>query len=50
MKTNPIVAVKPIKVSVTRIQAQFENVNPYKYSTSGVIKDYVYTDQKRFIA
>ena len=40
---------KPIKVNVTRISQIFENSNPYKPLTT-VIKDYVYTEQKRIIA
>ena len=42
-------ASKPIKVSVTRISQIFENTNPYK-PVQSVIKDYVYTEQRRIIA
>jgi len=41
---------KPIKVSVVRIEEVFQNTNPYKRTISGIIKDYVYVDQKRVIA
>lgn len=47
---NNIAVTKPIKVNVVRIQEIFQNSNPYKTGISGIIKDYIYVDQKRVIA
>ena len=41
---------KPVKIPVKRIQEAFENSSPYNYQNKAVIKDYVYSNQKRFIA
>lgn len=48
---NVQIATKPIKVSVVRIQEIFEIENEYTpINHSGVIKDYVYSSEKRVIA
>lgn len=41
---------RPIKVDVVRIENIFQNTNPYKFAITGIIKDYVYVDQKKVIA
>lgn len=41
---------KPVKVSVTRLEQIFQNSNPDKSNADIIIKDYVYTPEKRIIA
>lgn len=40
----------PIKVNVTRIADFFKDTDPYIPCNNMVIKDYIYTPQKRIIA
>jgi len=40
---------EPIKIDVTRIEAIFHSIDPYKSAFTGIIKDYVYLTQKRVI-
>ena len=40
----------PAKGTLTRIISKFEITNPIKQNYSGVIKDYIYVDQKRVLA
>ena len=41
---------RPVKVNVTRIMEIFENTDTYRYASSPIIKDYVYSPEKRIIA
>lgn len=50
MQTNPIKLSKPVKMTVTRMQDSFQNSNYNVSETKGVIKNYVYTEQRRYIA
>ena len=45
----PLKASTPIKMTVTRIEEIFHDTNPYK-PVEKVIKDYVYTEEKRILA
>jgi hypothetical protein len=40
----------PIKVTVTRLEEIFEETNPYPVFQEKIIKDYVYSNEKRIIA
>jgi hypothetical protein len=49
---NPVVVVekKPAKGTLSRIINKFETTNPIKQTYPGVIKNYIYVDQKRILA
>ncbi len=40
----------PVQGTLTRIIDKFENTNPMKYVHQGVIKNYIYVEQKRVLA
>ncbi|MEI8390319.1 MAG: hypothetical protein WCG23_10605 [bacterium] len=41
---------KPTQGTLTRIINKFESTNPIKQAHHGVIKNYVYVEQKRILA
>jgi len=50
---NNIVVVaekKPAQGTLTRIINKFEATNPIKHNHRGIIKDYIYVEQKRVLA
>ncbi len=49
MKNLVVVEKKIARGTLTRIIDKFESTNPIKESCSGVIKNYIYVDQKRVL-
>lgn len=45
-----VVETKPAKGTLTRITEKFEASNPIKQAHAGIIKNYIYVEQKRIIA
>ena len=45
-----VVEKKPASGTLTRIINKFESTNPIKQNYSGVIKNYIYVEQKRILA
>lgn len=50
MNNLTVIENKPVKGTLTRIINTFQSSNPIKQNYPGVIKNYIYVDQKRILA